>query len=199
MKERIFTADDVWNGGFYELAIEVGPPSDQRLRAVLEAIWQHPDLDGCYSDRGREPAEQPRKLPDRIEGYSHLQGIARLPNGSRVACGTCLIREEDDGSDWLDFYVPMGALGTAYPSGGFPFGTNADWPGPWRQEVEDWLAAIGQQALRATAFRLAIIGFEVSGQVYAAEIAARGIPEERFVGYLWPSGGSIVYHRRNAD
>jgi hypothetical protein len=85
MEERVFTADDAWAGGFYELAIEIGSRSDERLRAALAAIWQHPDLDGCYLERNREPSEQLRRLPASIEGGSHPRGIARLPNGSRVA------------------------------------------------------------------------------------------------------------------
>jgi hypothetical protein len=196
MGERLFTGDDAWFGGFYELALEVGPRSNERLRAVLSSLWAHPDLDGCYEDRSREPADQPRVPPVSLESGSHLLGLARLPNGSRVTCGTCLIREVNDGPDWLDFYLPMGSLGPAYPAGGFPFGSEADWPGLWRFEVEDWLAGVGLWVARSTAYRLGLIGFEVSGQAYAADIAAQGIPAERFVGYLWPSGGSVVYHRR---
>ncbi len=196
MSERLFTANDAWIGGFYELALEVGPQSDDRLRAALATLWSHPDLDGCYLDRGREPAGQPRVQPDcLLETGSHLLGLARLPNGVRVACGTCLI-SEDDGPDWLDFYLPMGSLGTVYLAGGFPFGSEADWPGPWRYEVDDWMAGVGLWVARSASFQLGLIGFEVSGQIYAHDIAAQGIPAERFVGYLWPSGESVVYHRR---
>jgi hypothetical protein len=120
-----------------------------------------------------------------------------LPNGSRVTCGTCVIRE-DDGPDWLDFYLPLGSLGRAYPAGWFPFGSEADWPGPWRQEVEEWLAGVGLAVAQAVPFRLGLIGFEVSGQAYASDIACQGIPAERFIGYLWPSASSVEYHRRNA-
>jgi hypothetical protein len=195
--QSLFTADGAWFGGFYELALEVGPRSDDRLRTALAAVWSHSDIDGCYTDRGREPADQPRVLPGCLDEGSHLLGVARLPNGSGVVCGTCLIREVDDGPDWLDFYLPLGSLGTVYPAGGFPFGSEADWPGPWREEVEDWLAGVGLWVARSVSFRLGLIGFEVSGQAYAADIAAQGIPAERFVGYLWPTGGSVGYHRRN--
>lgn len=197
MGERLFTADDAWAGGFYELALEVGPRSDDRLGAALSALWGHPDLDGCYLDRVREPGDQPRIPPNRLEDGSHLLGIARLPNGSRVTCGTCLIREVNDGPDWLDFYLPMGSLAAAYPCGGFPFGTEAECSRPWRFEVEDWLAGIGQWVGRSASFRMGLIGFEVSGQAYAADIAAGGIPAERSVGYLWPAGRPPEYHRRN--
>jgi hypothetical protein len=196
MGERLFTTEGAWYGGFYEVALEIGPRSDQRLQSALIALWQHADLDGCFIDRGREPMDQPRTSEFSLETGSHMLGVACLPNGSRVACGSCLIRE-DDGPDWLDFYLPMGSLGTAYPVGGFPFGSEVDWPGPWRYEVEDWLARIGLWVGQSASYRLGIIGFEVSGQVYASEIASTGIPNERFIGYLWPNEGSVVYYRRS--
>ena len=199
MSEHLFTAADAWFGGFYELALEIGPRSDDRLRAALLALWAHSDLDGCYLDRCREPRDQPRTPPKLFDdGWgSHLLGVAHLPNGQRVACGSCLVLESNDGPDWLVFYLPMGSLATAYPAGAFPFGTEADWPGPWRFDVEDWLAGVGQCVARAASFRLGLIGFEVSGGTYAADITAKGVPTERFVGYLWPSDGSVAYHRRN--
>jgi hypothetical protein len=196
MHERLFTADEAWIGGFYELALEVGAHSDDRLRAALSALWADPDLDGCFLNPGREPGDQPRVPASRLESGSHLLGIAQLPSGASVACGSCLIREVDDGPDWLDFYLPMGSLGTAYQVGPFPFGTEADWPGAWRYEVEDWLAGVGLWVARYASFRLGLIGFEVSGQEYAADIAVRGIPAERFIGYLWASGESMRYYRR---
>jgi hypothetical protein len=197
MAERLFTAEGAWYGGFYELALEIGPRSDERLRSALTALWKYPDLDGCFFDRSREPIDQPRSSEFCLETGSHALGVASLPNGSRVVCGSCLVREEE-GPDWLDFYLPMASLGTAYPVAGFPFGTEADWPGPWRYEVEDWLARIGLWIAQSASFQLGIIGFEVSGQVYAADVASKGIPEERFIGYLWPSKESVVYHRRTA-
>jgi hypothetical protein len=196
MSERLFTAPDAWLGGFFELAMEVGPRSDERLRTALSALWTYPDLVGCYDDRGREPADQPRVAPDSLESGTHALGVARLPNGARVTYGTCLIREGDEGPDWLDFYLPMGSLGTAYPVNWFPFGSETDWPGPWRSEVEDWLAEVGLWVAQSAAFRLGLIGFEVSGLEYADDIATQGIPAERFVSYLWPSAGSVEYHRR---
>jgi hypothetical protein len=197
MDDRLFTAEGAWYGGFYELALEIGPRSDERLRSALTVLWKYPDLDGCFLDRSREIREQPRTTEFCLETGSHSLGVASLPNGSRVVCGSCLVREEE-GPDWLDFYLPMGSLATAYPVGGFPFGSEADWPGPWRFEVEDWLARIGLWIAKSASFQLGIIGIEVSGQVYASEIASKGIPDERFIGYLWPSNESVVYYRRTA-
>ena len=195
MAERLFTVEGAWSGGFYELALEIGPRSDECLRAALTALWSYSDLDGCYIDRGHEPADQPRSSDFCLETGSHLLGVARLPNGARVVCGSCLVRE-DEGPDWLDFYLPMGSLGTVYSVGPFPFGSEADWPGTWRNELDDWLACIGLSIAQSASFRLGIIGHEVSGHVYASEVANQGVPEVRFIGYLWPTDSSVVYYRR---
>jgi hypothetical protein len=194
--ERLFTREGAWFGGFYELALEIGPRSDVLLLEVLSALWSHPALDGCFLDCGREPVEQRRSLPERLEEGLHLYGVAQMPNDSRVACGTCLIREGGDGPDWLDLYLPLGSLGTAYPVGGFPFESEPTYAARWRYEVEDWLAEIGVWVAKTRSFKLGLIGFEVSGEMYASDIAALGVPDERVVGYLLPSDGTIQYHRR---
>jgi hypothetical protein len=198
MGDPLFTEYDAWCGGFYELALELGPRSDERLRAALVALWRHSDLDGCFRDRNQEPGNQERVPPECVEDGVHCLGVARLPNGSRVACGSCVIREED-GPDWLDLYLPTGSLGNAYPVGGFPFCGEADYPSPWRSEVEDWLAEIGRTIAHVATFRLGLIGFEVSGAEYAANVAVQGIPAERFMGYLWPVGSRLEYFPRTVD
>src|SRR5215204_3547614 len=171
-----FTKYGTWYGGFYELAIELGEPSDERLVNALRALWQHPSLEGCYFDSDREPNEQQRVSPSNESlDRMHLYGLARLPNGQRVACGSCLIRE-GDGPDWLDFYLPTGALGDAYEIGAFPFAeANVDHRG-WRVPVDEWLKSIGEYIHTVTPYRLALIGFEVSGEAYASEVAERGLP-----------------------
>lgn len=196
MTPLLFTEDDAWFGGFYEVAIELGPPSDDRLRSALGALWRHSDLQGCYLDSNREPSDQERVSPDSAatEGQ-HLRGVARMPNGLRVACGSVVIREEH-GSDWLDFYLPMGSLGKIYPAGAFPVPEEPKRPTAWRSEVDDWLAAVGGWVARAVPIRLGLIGWEVSGAEYASDLEASGIPAKRYVGYLWPVGGRVEYHRR---
>lgn len=49
----------------------------------------------------------------------------------------------------------------------------------------------------AVPFRLALIGFEVSGDFYAEAIAARGEPYDRsWMGFLWPKDGVLRYYPR---
>lgn len=198
MGDRLFTPDDTWSGGHYELALELGPPSMQRLRAAIGALWKYPDLTGCFLDRNREPDQQPRVTPDYYEGEPHFHclGVARLPNGRSIACGTCVVREPE-GSDWLDFYLPLAALGTAYPVGAFPFEDDRTAAEVWRNPIEDWLVDIGRAVGQIVSYRIGLIGWEASGGDYADEVSARGIPAERWMGYLWPVGDRIEYHPRN--
>jgi hypothetical protein len=191
--QQIFTAEDTWHGGFYELAMQFGPRADRMLESGLQTIWRLPFLEGTYLRNDIEPAQQQRADPSlerQIEAV-HLHGIATLPNGRRVACGTVVVRE-DEGDDWLDFYVPSGSLGTAYPVGAYPF-DEADSSREWREPLESWLADIGNAVFAAAPFRLGLVGFEVSGAERVEHLAHSGVPNERGIGFLMPSGKKLEW------
>src|SRR3712207_3095418 len=95
--ERLFTEPDAWHGGFFELALDLGPPSDARLGTAQTTLWSHPALDGCYAECEREPLDQPRVgpvLPADQNGNGQLFGVATLPNGRQTACASVTIREK---------------------------------------------------------------------------------------------------------
>jgi hypothetical protein len=191
---QYFTDPNAWLGGFYELAIELGPRSDERLLAALTAVWSNPNIDGVYLDNDTEPWQQTRQaITAESLRVGHLHGLARMPNGMTIACGTCLIRE-DDGPDWLVLYLPMGALGTAYSVGGYPFEPNAETSRPWREILDAWLARIGVAVYERVQYRLALAGWEVSGKAYADETRQTGIPTQRGMGYLWPDGDMVTFY-----
>jgi hypothetical protein len=192
-----FTDDNNWNGGFYELSIDLGDRDDARLASALERAWDDPRLDGCFADRRREPADQIRVAPTLAaqSESGHLRGVAVLPNGAAMVCGTVVIREDYRGIDWLDLYLPLGALARADGRvGGYPFGSTIttcdDAPSreslEWRRPIDNWLAGIGSSIFAVAPFRLGLIGFEVSG----AELT--DIPAERYATYLVPVGGRLV-------
>jgi hypothetical protein len=194
-----FTKPDTWAGGHYELALEIGPSptSEELLFSALTALWQHPTLEGCYLDRETEPSDQQRISPSKefLEAGSHLLGIASLPNGKRLACGTFLMREYD-GSDWLTLYIPLGALHEAYPEvGGYPFG-DLESANLWQDPIEHWLASIGMFIFQSTPFSLGIMGQEVPVEWSVTDFEENGIPAKRWVGYLWPSEGKLGYFPR---
>jgi hypothetical protein len=181
-----------WSGGYYELAMEVGSSEDARLQTVLSALWSAADVQGCFGHRDREPEEQD-PVPCTVGSLTelgHLHGQVRLPTGQLVVCGCVAIRGGDESGDWLDFYVPLGALdhaGLAYGDGR-PF---------FRSDVmDDWLAAIGTETYRSAPFGLGVIGFEVSGCTDASTLAGR-LPRTRDIGYLLPQGDALHYGAAN--
>jgi hypothetical protein len=199
MQSVRFTPEDIWYGGFFELSIEVGDRSTPRINAAVNAIWRYPLLTGCYSRNDIEPEQQTISNPTAItdDEWSHSYGIAVLPNGQRLACGSCVVRETE-GSDWLDFYFSMSALGTVYDVGAYPF-IEANVPTPWLPEVESWLADLALWLASIIDYRMAIIGFETSGTTDARTLEADGgVPTKRYIGYVWPEQGHMTYFPSNA-
>lgn len=191
-----FSIADNWLGGFYELALELGDTSDARLEAALSALWSAAGVEGCYGSRHVPPPDQqtvPCTLASLLR-FGHLRGVVRLPNGAPIVCGVVTIRE-DNGPDWLDFYLPLGALGRAEPRSnehmvGDPSSGSASLA--WRRPIDDWMAGLGARVYTAAGFRLGLIGHEVSGQAYAATTAANP-PTPRGIGYLIPRDGQVSY------
>ncbi|OQR59726.1 hypothetical protein B6E66_33940 [Streptomyces maremycinicus] len=173
--------------------MEVGSSDDARLQTVLSALWAAADVDGCFGRSDREPEEQdsvPCTVDSLAESGGHLHGQVRLPTGQLVVCGCVAIRGGDDSGDWLDFYVPLGALdhaGLDYWDGR-PFFRSA--------VMDEWLAAIGAEVFKRAFFDLGLVGFEVSGCADAATLAGK-LPQRRSVGYLLPQGDVLHYGAAN--
>ncbi|MCA9626709.1 MAG: hypothetical protein KC766_03540 [Myxococcales bacterium] len=196
---KLFTKPDAWTGGSYEFALEYCPPSDEALRLALAAIWRDPTVTGCYVHADKEPGDQEVVPPstlaarrDAIDG--RWLGIAILPNGCRVPCSSCIVREED-GSDWLYFGAAMGCLSYCYPVGAFPLDDGGDLS--WRPELDRWLRGIAARVYATVPFRLGLVGWIIGGDVCAADLAARGVPQERWEGYLWPESGGLGWYPAN--
>jgi hypothetical protein len=195
-----FTIADNWHGGFYELAIEFGDTNDERLGRALAALWRAADIRGCYGSREREPHEM-ATVPCTVESldtFGHLRGLVELPNGIPMVCGAVAVRE-DEGPDWLDFYLPTGALGRADRRvNAFPFGEDGGSSSlEWRRPIDDWLARIAttdrtQEVYASVDFQLGLIGFEVSGDTYAKDLNSDPAPP-RSIGYLIPDTNSPRY------
>jgi hypothetical protein len=193
----LFTARDIWLGSFYELAIELGPRSDDRLNAAAAVMWQQSAmLEGPYADSDREPWEQERVSPSLIasgEATTHLFGIAKLPQERSVACGCCAVRDNATATDWLDLYITLGALETVYD---IEYRWNDAWS-DWTRPLDDWFADIARSVHDAVPFALALIGEEVSGETSASELAATGVPETPGFALLVPDQrGHLAWYPR---
>jgi hypothetical protein len=192
-----FTSEGTWFGGFYELTMQFGLHADPALEAALQAIWKRPELEGCYLSADVEPCHQQRIRPSlaTLLSEGHLRGIASLPNGRRVACGSYVVRE-DSGDNWLGFYLPLGALQAAYPIGAYPF-EDSQTSREWREPLENWMADIGRTVFGVAPFRIGLVGFEVSGFEAADHVTTSGIPAERGIGYLIPFAGKLEWYPTN--
>lgn len=192
------TAEVNHHGGCYELAIELGDRDDARLGAALTAAWS--EVDGCLRRVGWDPArfEPTPCTAEALVSSGHLHGVVNTPLG-RTVCSAVAVREEDGGPDWLDLCLPLGALSELDPRiGGFPFEEGGESAAlAWRRPLDDWLATVAGRVYAAARFRLALIGFEVSGRTYAADLGDDP-PAERYVGYVLPDGGRTGYHPANA-
>jgi hypothetical protein len=190
----LFTGGEVWTGGFYELALEYDRGVAGGLVNGLHELWHLEGLDGCYLDSKREPADQPRhEFESSLLSAGHLLGVAACPGGGQVACGSCTV-QETDGSDWLVFYFPMSALANVYTVGGFPFDSaNHE---SWRIPLDNWLVDIARRIFPRAPFVLGLVGFETSGNIHAAGLAASGVPSMRYEGLLVPVAGALEWHPR---
>ncbi len=188
----MFALPDTWNGGYFELMLELGGLADEQARQAVITLWQHPTLEGCYLERDVEPAQQQRLTPDTANTpWGSLYGIATLPNGKQVACWQWCMGEEEI-TDVLCLGVPMGGLAQAYPVGAYPFDDGL--PVDWREELSTWLRDIGETIYATVPFRLGVIGWEAGGNYSSEMLSAAGIPEERWDGLLWPQGQSVLWY-----
>ena len=192
----LFTASDAWRGGAYELAMQLGPTDDARLRSATEALWSFPALEGCYLEIDVEPSAQRRILLSEgpVDLDECLRGRASLPSGHGVACSTVAVRPEGE-ADWLFFGLSMGSLAKAYPVGAFPIedGTSL----AWREAIDGWLKSLAAHVHERVGFQLGLVGWTDGAQDTAASIAANGVPEDRWFGYLLPDRDRLVWHPPN--
>ncbi|MFD0374566.1 hypothetical protein [Streptomyces sp. NPDC127112] len=81
--------------------------------------------------------------------------------------------------------------------GGFPFGQDGGTVSlEWRRTLDNWLAAVGADIFQEVPFRLGLIGFELSGETDAEQLNGHA-PEERWEGYLLPTGGRLRFDPAN--
>jgi hypothetical protein len=188
--QRIFTRPDAWSGGSYELAVDLGVSDDARLGQALAALWSHADLEGCYPDHAREPSDQLRATPAELDGLDAcLRGVARLGTLAPVACSSYLVPEEG-GATWMYLGLPLGSLGTILTVGAFPFDDGRD--PSWRLVVDAWLRGIAERVHAAVGIRRGLVGW-----VDGTDVAGTSVPDERWVGYLVPTGTELAWYAAN--
>ncbi len=188
MSATDLTLEDNWHGGGYELAIELGARDDGRLDAAIRACWLHPSLTGCWHRTGRRDFATRVQPELRTQETGHLHGIATIPGVASTVCGCAVIREEESRIDWLDFYLPIGALERIDKRAESLWNSDSDVPPTWRQPIDEYLVETAGRIYEAVEFELGLIGWEVSGAVYRRELGPHPVAE-RGVTMLVPNRG----------
>lgn len=194
MLRKIFTQADTWTGGSYDLGIELGPRNDLSLRRAVDALWSHPDLEGCYLFPDVEPGLQTRIEASAVSVEQVLHGVARVGKAAPLACRTIVVRF-DGGSDWVYFSFPIGSLSHVYDVGAYPIRSGSDTP--WKSSVDNWLAELGQRVFDAVPFRLGLVGWDGGDVSDAISLQEHGVPSERWFGYLVPDEGRLKWFASN--
>jgi hypothetical protein len=164
----IFLPPERWCGGWYELAIQIGPHgNDSALQKLLELIWSRPELSGPYDNKNIEPEAQ--SIAAIVPEERHYYGYLQLHH-QRLACGTYVVKEncEPGGSDWVLLYVPVQEA--AWKLGGNGIGD--DFSQPALAPLANYYRAIADVAYQHHPFAMVLAGWEVSGTAYAESIDA---------------------------
>ncbi|WP_090980900.1 hypothetical protein [Paenibacillus sp. CF384] len=92
---------------------------------------------------------------------NHLYGILALADSTLLGCLSLTVREEE-GSDWLDFCIPLGMLEKKYAVS-YPLIPENN---SFLRELETVFFEISKTVYSIYPFDMALIGEEVSGMLY---------------------------------
>ena len=189
----LFTHNDAWSGGYYELVIRLPDASSLTVEKVITHLWAEPSLMGYYRRSDIEPSEQQKIAVYDISHQGHLYGVATLPNGKLCCCGAFWSDFEQNGC-WLTFYLPLGSLAQSYAIGGYPFGgANTPSPEQWINEINPLLVSIARSLYAQIQFKVGMIGFDIDFYDVEAWLESR-IPSERWEGILVPTGAELQWY-----
>ncbi len=190
---QLFTQNDAWSGGFYELVMELPDASGNTRKSALNHLWAVPSLEGCFLRSDIEPSNQQKVLAANHDLEGHLYGKATLPNAARSCCGSIWGDYQESGC-WLTFYLPLGSLSEGYPVKAYPFNIKEE-PSPeiWIQEINNWLIDIAKILYQNLRFKVGVIGFEA--EIFdVKDKLDDGIPSERWDGILMPQGNELIWY-----
>ena len=155
--KNLFLNKELRAGGFYELAIQVCPSSDNEpIRRYTNFIWTLDKVQGPFDDNFD-------KIQTDIKNNRH-NGILRLGE-FEIPFMTYNIREEEPietGFNWFDICFYTAAIENVF---GSEYETWTEIPKAPKQ-LDDFLIMTLKTLYKIYPLKLAILGFEVSGQYY---------------------------------
>ena len=158
---EIFLDKQLRYGGFYELAIQVCPSTDNRpIKLYTDYIWTLQNVAGPYD-------EDFRLIQTDIEEFQH-RGIVRLGK-YEIPFMTYNVREiepiETD-FNWFDICFSTASIESIFGSEYQTWIENPKVP----KELLEFLMGSMKRLFRVYPFKLAMIDFEVSGEYYFADL-----------------------------
>ncbi len=183
---KAFTIPENWWGGFYELALELGPSENNSfIYEVISFLWGQEKIVGPFDNNDIDIAKQ-NLIENPKPEERHYYGILNLSDTIILGCGTYVVKEEN-GSDWILLYVP-GNMAFKYLGGKT---RNSDL---FKQDLEillHFFQEIAVKIYRQCGFKLGLIGYEVSGELYA-DTLTEGDLKDFFAGILLPTNHKIA-------
>lgn len=157
----IFIDKDLRCGGFYELAIQVCPSIDNYpIELYTDFIWTLNNVSGPFD-------EDFKTIEPDIENIQH-RGLISLDNFV-IPFMTYNIREDEPietGFNWFDICFYTAAIEKVFGSEYQTWTDNPKVP----EQLTEFFNSILKDLYKIFPFKLAILGFEVSGQYYLADL-----------------------------
>lgn len=156
----IFLNRDLNCGGFYELAIQVCPIVDNEpIKLYTDFIWTLDNVSGPYD-------EDFKTINTDIENFVH-RGVIRLGNYD-IPFLTYNIRETiETGYHWFDICFYAGMIEHVF---GSEYQTSTENP-KVPKELTDFFMKAVKDLYKIFPFKLATLGFEVSGWYYLDDLS----------------------------
>jgi hypothetical protein len=181
---------EVWAGPYYELVSRLGPRSDARLEAAVEAFWALEGLHGPYRHaRGEEPLTVTESVAVERGGYGTLE-LA----GALLPVSLFLFKDAAADLDLLDISFPLEVLEEVY---GFAY-QEWDLTGSWVEAVDAWLVAAARAIHAVAPFEYALLGDEPSVAGVTAEISGLELSAD-YRGALIPAAGGTLLFTPHAE
>ena len=136
---------DAWTGGYYGLAMQLGPRDDAHLQAAVGVLARAAGIAWPWHVQWQPDRVRPASWRIADLTAAQLRGQVQLPDGRQVICAVVAVRE-DLGDDWLDLCMPLEALGRQDARiGGFPFEPDDSTSLVWRQPIDNWFARLASK------------------------------------------------------
>ncbi len=160
-QKDLFLDNDLRCGGFYELAMQVCPSIDNEpIKRYTDFIWRLDNVSGPFD-------KDFKTIPTDIENFKH-SGLIRLDNFD-LPFMTYNVRETEPtetGFNWFDICFYTAAIEHVF---GSEYQTWAENPKVPRQLTE-FFSKILKDLYKIFPFKLAMLGFEISGQYYLNDL-----------------------------